>query len=295
MTASQPRQPKLGLVIGSGGLKCAAAIGIKQVLEEADIDIDMVVGCSGGAVFGAAIALGFSAEQMLQTSDRAWTADVTSQLDYTSLLKIFAPKLVGFDDEIGIFNDANMRRNLETEFGADTSFSDTKIPLYCVATDFNSGEPIVISDGSLAEAVRISSSIPVVFKPVERNGRLLIDGELSNPLPVDVAIQAGADLILAVGFETPLLPTVTSPGKFAMQMFNILVNQLLAKKFAFHNMAHHAEIIILMPEFTEEVKINDVTKVPMIIEQGRQEALRHVQYIQKMLGRTATPEKGVSL
>jgi len=282
------KQPRLAIVIGSGGIKCAAVIGVMQVLEQENIDVDMVVGCSGGAVFGAAIALGFSSEKLAETRRQAWTSNVTRKLDLCSLRKIIAPRLGGFDDEIGIFDDGVMEGNIAQAFGAETTFADTKIPFYCVATDFHTGQPVVLSKGGLAKAVRISSGIPVVFKPVKWNGKLLIDGGLSNPLPVDVAIQEGADIIIAVGFETPLLPSVSSPTNFASQMFNILVNQLLYKKFAFYNLAYHSEIIAIVPEFKDNIKISDVEDVPFIIEQGKRETLKHLAYLRQMLASEST-------
>jgi len=282
------RKPRLAIVIGSGGLKCAAAIGVMQVLEEENIAVDLVVGCSGGSVFGAAIALGFSSEKMAETRSQTWTGDVTKKLDTRSLLKIIFPKLYGFDDEISVFDDAVMAGNIKKAFGATTHFADTKIPLYCVATNFHSGEPVVISEGGVAEAVRISSGIPIIFKPVEWNGKLLIDGGLSNPLPVDVAIQEGADIIIAVGFETPLLPSVSSPGNYARQMFYILVNQLLYKQFAFYNLTHHSEIIPIVPEFKGDIGISDVNSVPFIIEQGKKETWKHIAYLRELLASSAT-------
>ena len=277
------KQPRLAIVIGSGGLKCAAVIGVMQVLEQENIDVDMVVGCSGGAVFGAAIALGFSSDKLAKTREQAWTSDVTKKLDLRSLWKIVAPRLAGFEDEIGIFDDSVMAGNIAQAFGSETTFADTKIPFYCVATDFHTGKPVVLSEGGLAKAVRISSGIPILFKPIESNGRLLIDGGLSNPLPVDVAIQEGADIIIAVGFETPLLPSVSSPGNFASQMFNILINQLLYKKFAFYNLAYHSEIIAIVPEFKDNIKISDVKSIPFIIEQGKRETLKHLTYLRELL------------
>lgn len=160
-------RPQLGLIIGSGGLKCAAAIGIMQVLEAESIKVDLVVGCSGGSVFGAAIALGFSSEQMIEIRSQTWTEDVTKKIDYPSILKIILPRYYGFDDHIGVFDDTVMSGNIEVAFGHATTFGDTLIPLYCVATDFHTGEPVVISDGSIARAVRISSGIPILFKPLE--------------------------------------------------------------------------------------------------------------------------------
>jgi len=276
-------QPRVALVIGSGGLKCAAAIGVMKVLEEENIDVDLVVGCSGGSVFGAAIALGFSSEQMIETCAQTWTEDVTKKIDFSSILKVVSPKLYGFDDFISLFDDSVMVGNIETAFGQTTTFADTRIPLYCVATDFHTGEPVVISEGAVSKAVRISSGIPIVFKPVDWNGRLLIDGGLSNPLPVDVAIQEGADIIIAIGFETPLQPSVTSPGSYAMQMFNILVNQLLSTLFGYYNEAFHSEIIAIVPEFKEEIKVNDISKVPFIIQQGEMEAQQHISYLKRLL------------
>lgn len=277
------KQPRLALIIGSGGLKCAAAIGVMEVLEQENIAVDMVIGCSGGSVFGAAIALGFSPEKLIETRAQAWTKDVTKKVNYSSLMKIAFPKVYGYKDDIAIFDDTIMAKNIENAFGADTTFADTKIPFYCVATDFNTGEPIVLSEGNIAKAVRISSGIPLIFKPIEWNGRLLVDGGLSNPLPIDIAIREGADLIVALGFEMPLQPTVATPGKYAAQMFNILINQLLRKKFAFYNLAHHSEIIAIIPEFEEEIKVNDVEKVPFIIEQGKKETLRHIDYIKRLM------------
>jgi NTE family protein len=275
--------PRLALVIGSGGLKCAAAIGVMQVLEAENIAVDMVVGCSGGAIFGSLIAMGFSAEKIESTRKQTWTNKVAKKLDLRSLGKIVFPRLVGFSDEIGIFDDSVMSESITRAVGRETTFADTKVPFYCIATDFHTGKPVIISEGNLARAVRISSGIPIVYKPVDWNGRLMIDGGLSNPLPVDVAIQEGANIIIAVGFETPLLPSVSSPGNYASQMFNILVNQLLYKQFAFYNLAYHSEIIPIVPEFSISIKISDVSSVPFIIEQGRLESLRHISYLKKML------------
>lgn len=280
---NNPNHPKVALVIGSGGLKCAAVIGLMQVLEQEGVQLDMIVGCSGGSVFGAAIALGFNSDQIIETRERTWTKDITKKISFKSIAKIIAPRYFKTKDIIGIFDDTIMSKNIEEAFGADTTFSDTQIPFYCVTTDFHTGESVVISDGPLAKAIRISSGIPVIFQPVDWNGKLLIDGGLSNPLPVDVAIQQGADIIIAVGFETPLTPTIASPNQYAMQMFNILVNQLLYKQYAFFNMAYHSEIIAIMPEFSEKISIDDVSKVPYIINQGKVEAEKHIGYLKSML------------
>lgn len=275
--------PRLALVIGSGGLKCAAAIGVLQVLEQENIPLDMVVGCSGGAIFGASIAMGYPAAKIIEVRKDAWTRETTHKLDFRSLMKIAFSGVAGFDDEIGIVDDQGLIDGLARAYGVETTFKDTKIPLFCIATDLQTGEPVVLSNGNLVKAIRVSAGIPILFKPVELNGRQLIDGGLSNPLPVDVAIQEGADVIIAVGFETPLMQSISSPAYFASQMFNILVNQLLYRKFAFYNLAYHSEIIAIVPHFDKEIRLNDVDIVPYIIEKGREETLKHLAQLRQIL------------
>jgi NTE family protein len=258
-----------------------------EVLEAENIAPDLVVGCSGGAVFGGAIAQGFSSMQLAEACARTWTPEIARRLDWRSLLKIALPKLFGFRDRIGVFDDRVMTRNLGQALGAETTFADTRMPFYCVATDFHTGAAVVISQGNMVRAVRASSGIPVVFPPVELDGRLLIDGGLSNPLPVDVAIQNGADLIIAMGFETSLMPSVATPGNYAAQMFSILVNQLLYRRFAFYNLAYHSEIIALVPEFDRPIGINSVESVDYVVEQGRLEARKHLPYLKRLLASLA--------
>lgn len=277
------KQPRLGLVIGSGGLKCAAAIGVMQVLEQENITVDMVVGCSGGSIFGAAIAMGFSSERIIEIFPHAWGRDSTEKFDFRSIAKIAMPRIAGFDNEIGILDDQGLMKGLVYTCGAETAITNTKIPFYCVATDFRTGEQVVMSQGNLVRAIRASAGIPVLFKPVEWEGKWLLDGGLSNPLPVDVAIQEGADIIIAVGFETPMIQPVSSPVSFAAQMFNILVNQLLSRKFAFYNLAYHSEIIAIIPHFDREIGLGDVDSIPFIIEQGRNETLKHIEYLKQVL------------
>ena len=277
------RKPRLGLVVGSGGLKCAAAIGVLQVLEAEGINLDMVVGCSGGAIFGAAVASGLPANQMTELLARTWTREATQKLDFASLFKIALPKLLGFNDRMGILQDQGLMAGLRLTYGADATFKDTNIPFYCVATDFHTGEQVVLSEGNLVQAIRASAGIPVLFKPVEWNGRLLIDGGLSDPLPVDVAIQEGADIIIAVGFETALSESISSPINYASQMFSILVNQLLYRKFAFYNLAYHSEIITIVPDFGREIQLSDVESIPYVIERGRQETLKHIAHLKQAL------------
>ncbi len=141
----------------------------------------------------------------------------------------------------------------------------------------------MISEGKVVDAVRMSSGLPILYEAVEYKGKILVDGGLSNPLPVDVAIKEGANIIIAVGFRRPKLPNVVSVGNFISQMFNILTNELLTLKMAFFNLAHHSEIIIVIPEFEEDYKLTDTHKIPEIIALGEKETEKHIDYIKRLV------------
>jgi NTE family protein len=285
MTADSTRS-RLALVIGSGGVKCAAAIGVQQALRDEGIEIGLVVGCSGGAIYAAAAALGWTVEQTIEQTLQLWTRDTTSQPRRLAMLRAVFPRLLGFSSDFSFRDDRLLNARLRQGFGLGT-FGDTRIPLYITATDFNSGEQVVLSEGPLWEAVRASIAIPLVFAPRRVNGRLLMDGFLSDPLPVNVAIQERAGVILAIGFESPNLRRFTTPMRVGLQLTSVMTNNLLRSRFAFHNLTHHAEVIPILPEFQKPVGIFDTSQIPYVIEEGRRAALAHIPYIRRLMAESA--------
>lgn len=273
---------RLALVIGAGGVKCAAALGLQQALKDEGIELDIVVGCSGGAIYAAAAALGWSIENTIEAAVRLWTPETTSRPRRFALLQAAFPRLFGFSAEFSFRDDRLLGKRLRAAFG-EQSFSDTQLPLFITATDFHTGEQVVLSTGRLWEAMRASIAIPLVFPPWRTGDRLLMDGFLSDPLPVNVAMQEGAGVILAIGFESPAIRRFTSPLRIALQLTSIMTNNLLRSRFAFHNLSHHSEVIPVMPAFKQPVGLFDTTKIPYAIEEGRRAALSHIPYIRRLL------------
>src|SRR5260221_14610215 len=113
-----------------------------------------------------------------------------------------------------------------------------KIPLHIAATDSPSGEQVASSSGGLVAGTRASIAIPFIFPPWRVGGRLLVDGFLSDPLPVGVAMKEGADVIIAMGFESPYQTRIDSPARFAFQVSRGMTNNLLRANYSFHNLAH---------------------------------------------------------
>jgi NTE family protein len=255
-----------------------------KVLEREDIDVDMVVGCSGGAIYAALIALGWSVEKATEATLRMWTREVTSKRSTKAMLQLVLPWIFKFDETFGLIDDSLINRRLRAGYDGAT-FSQTRIPLFVTATDLYNGEQVVMSEGSVAEAVRASMSIPYIFPPHRLNGRYLIDGYQSDPLPIGVAIKEGADIIIAMGFESPHQERITSLMRYNFQISSVISNNLLKTNFAFHNLAHHSEIIPILPEFKYHIKLFDTDKLPYVIEEGERAAEEQLPFIKGLLGR----------
>jgi len=286
--AYAPPQRRVALVIGSGSVKCAAALGLWRVLQREGIGLDLIVGCSGGSLYAATTALGFTAEHAADLSARLFTREATGQRDRAALLRAAFPRLLGFSERFGLRSDRRVVAGIREAFGERT-FADATVPLYITATDFHTGEQVVLSRGSVAEAVRASIAIPFAFAPHEVDGRLLIDGFMSDPLPVGVAIKEGANVIVAMGFESPYQTRVTSVGRFAFQMSSIMTNNLLRASFAFHGLAHHGEVIPVIPRFGERIRLFDTAKIPYIIDEGERAMEEQMPYLRRLLAASPAP------
>jgi NTE family protein len=270
---------KVALVIGSGGIKCAAAIGMWQVLKT-EILPDLIVGCSGGSIYSALIARDADTDYMAERSRQVWTAEIMQ--GYTENLKATRGGSLRFTERSGLVDDAYLNEALEG-VAFDMTFADLAIPLKLIATDMNTGEKVVLTEGRIRDAVRASLAIPIIFPPWEIDGRLLIDGGVSDPLPIDVAIQEGADIIIAMGFSLSYRKRLRSMTAVQEQLNSIYMNNILNATYGFYNLAHHAEIFPIMPEFEEPLSMFDVDKLPEIIEKGAEATRTQLPHIRRLM------------
>jgi len=273
---------RVALVIGAGSVKCAAALGLWKALSRHGIELDMVVGCSGGSLYAAVMALGYDVDTCERLTRELWTRKITERRDIRSVLGGFLPRLFRFDGRFATIDDRALNETLHGQFGA-RRFDEAKIPLHVVATDFESGQKVVLSEGSIFDAVRASVAIPYVWKPWQVGDRWLLDGCMSDPLPVDVAIREGAHAILAMGFESPYPRRVKSASRYAFHVSSIYTNNLLRANYSFHNLAHHAEIIPILPEFDRQIGLFDTDQIPYAIEEGARAAEAQIPYLKRLL------------
>lgn len=278
--SSKENQKRVALVIGSGSIKCAAALGLWKVLERDGIKLDMVVGCSGGSIYATGIAFDDEIAHVEETTLRLWTQDLMS--GYASNLRAAMSGKTRFTERSGLVDADETRERIASIYGERT-FAGARIPLHIVATDFMTGEPVILSQGRVMDAIRASIAIPMIFAPYEVEGRLLMDGAVSNPLPVDVAIKEGCDVILAMGFELAYRKRMRSFNAVQSHLNAVYINNILRAKYAFHNLAHHAEIIPVLPTFERKIGNFDGAQLPYIIEKGEKEAEAQLPYLKSAL------------
>lgn len=215
LPVNQRKRPVIGLVLSGGGAKGLAHVGVLRVLEEIKVPVDMVVGTSAGAAVGALYAQGMTVEDIEdQLLDMDWVSsfqdnpgrsyEPVRRKDENWRFPVRPGLGVGLDGirvGRGLISGQNLGLilgELTREAALVRDFDQLPIPFRAVATDLETGEEVVIGNGSLAEAVRASMSIPGVYAPVNHNGRLLVDGGVANNLPVSVARDMGAEVVIVV-------------------------------------------------------------------------------------------------
>jgi NTE family protein len=283
LPGAQPSRPRVAVVVGSGGLKCVSALGALKVLLREGVPVDMAVGCSGGSLCAAWLARG--GRDADAEADRFVRSlhGMFQRIDYRGIVRGLLPGLFAFRPDFALLDDRRVNEAIRDAVG-ETTFADTTIPLHVVATDFATGEKVVLSSGRLRDAIRASIAIPLMLRPWTVDGRRLTDGGASDPLPVDVAMREGADVIVAMGFEEALQPQLRNPLQLMLHMKSTTVNHLLRSQYAFYSLTHHAEVIPIIPEFDRHVGLNDHHEVPWLIRQGELAAERELPYLRRLLG-----------
>lgn len=195
-----PEKIRVALVLGSGGVRGMAHVGVLEELQAAGIPIDLIVGCSAGSIVGALYADNPDVEAI---KCAVWRIRTDFLLDIDLL-----------NCRYGLSQGITMKGVLKKYLGSYT-FEDLKIPLVVVTSDLNSGELVPIGSGDLIKAVQASCSIPFFYVPCHHMGRILVDGGIINPVPVKVARDLGAEFIIAVDL-CELLPQTFPTNLFGV-------------------------------------------------------------------------------
>ncbi len=280
--------PRLALVLGSGGVRSAAALGIADVLIASGIKPDLVVGCSSGALFGACIAMGWSGEQGLEAAMRLWSADITEKKRWRAWFEIIAPRVCGFSPDFSLRDAALIRARVERAFGT-ARIEELPIALRIVATDAARGESVALTHGRLSDAVRASMAVPFMFPSVEIDGRRLTDGVLTDPLPLSAARDARASITL--GFRGPLPRRVDRPSRLVAQITTTMINNLQQARLG-EASATGARVLHFELDIDRRIKLWETAAMPRIFEAGRRAAMERLPAIRKLVG--SHPPEGLA-
>jgi len=184
------KKPKIGLALGSGAARGLAHIGVLNALDDAGIAIDYIAGSSIGGLIAASYASD-SIDRIVDFADQADWRQMTSYFDFN------------FPQQ-GLLEGRRWMELMDSFVSAD-EFSELRIPICIIATELMSGREVRILEGNLARAMRASTSLPGIFNPYLLNNSLMVDGGISNPIPIDVVREMGADIVIAVNLNTNLL------------------------------------------------------------------------------------------
>ena len=243
------KKPKIGLVLSGGGAKGFAHIGVLKVLEQAGVKIDYIGGTSMGAVVGGLYASGYNAKQL---------DSIFSATDFDDLLSDYIPRSsknfyekrndemyaftlpfeklkVGVPTSLskGLYN-YNLLNKLTYNVRHIRNFNQLPIPFLCIATDIETGDEVLLQNGYLAKALLASGAFPTLFAPVEIEGKLLVDGGVSNNFPVEEIKKMGADIVIGVDVQDDLKnrKALKEATRILVQITNLQMIEKMKEKVA---------------------------------------------------------------
>ncbi|MGV9005018.1 patatin-like phospholipase family protein [Flavobacterium sp.] len=286
-----PRK-KIGLVLSGGGAKGFAHIGVLKVLEKAGVKIDYIGGTSMGAVVGGLYASGYSATQI---------DSIFEHTDFNALLQDYIPRTSKSfyekrNDELyaltlpfnkfkigipialskGLYN-YNLLAKLTNNVRHIRDFNKLPIPFVCIATDIEKGKEVILNSGYLAQAMMASSAFPSLFSPIEIEGRILVDGGVTNNYPVEELRKMGAEIIIGVDVQDDLKDrnSLNEATRILVQITNLDMIQKMKAKKALTD-------IYIKPNVVEYGVIS-FSEGTNIIKKGEEAALAKIEEIKKLV------------
>jgi len=243
-SAPAPPAPRIGLALSGGGARGIAHVGVLKVLDELRIPIHCVTGTSMGAIVGGTFSAGVTPDRLqevvLKTDwdeifrDQPPREEIAIRRKADDYKTLFRPEFGVKDGGLALPTGVIAGVSIESFFRVLTAqaydisdFTKLPIPFRAMATDIETGESVVLDQGSIAQAMRASMSVPGALAPVEIGGKLLVDGGITNNLPIDEARKLCADVVIAVNISTPPLKRseITSALSVAGQLVNFLGKQ----------------------------------------------------------------------
>ncbi|MEO8650228.1 MAG: patatin-like phospholipase family protein [Acidobacteriota bacterium] len=262
MVLQNSGRKKVGLALSGGGARGFAHLGVIEVLEAHSIPLDYISGTSAGSFVGGALASGMTAAEIIDLGRKI------SWFNMTGLS--YSPR--------ALLSNASMGNFIKQRFPAGM-IEELKVPYAAVACDLGSGEQVLFTEGDLSFAIRASCAVPGVFAPLETSdGRMLIDGGVVNPVPVNVVRAMGADVVIAVDLIACGSTFRSSPRTMLGMLFQ---SAMLLLRAASKNQNYHADLLIA-PEIAH-LRPDEISKREELIDLGREAAEIRIDEIKEII------------
>ena len=295
--AARPRPaakpPRLAVVLGSGGVRSIAGLGMLDVLFKEGLFPDLIVGCSTGALFGAGVAAGNTVQESFRLATSLWSPEITQQKRWTSFAQLAMPSWFGFGQDFSLRNDQLMSRRLRQAFG-HVDLAHLPTALRITATDAVRGTRVVLERGDLVQAIRASIAMPMLFGPVKWGQQWLVDGVVSDPLPISAA--ADASMVIAMGFELAMPLKVNNASRLVMQSSTAVFNNLQQARLIGAQASAQASgqaLLTILPELDRRIGLCQTSAMPYLIEAGRQATQKMLPQLRAMVNGVAIKPAGI--
>ncbi len=261
-------KPKIGLVIGGGGIKCLAAISLFEFLDAAKIDVELMVGCSGGAIMVAAYGAGYSSGQMKDIIAKSVSKKMFMNINLRAVAGIARLPFCKFDKSSGILKSDAIRRLYQQAFG-DRKLEDLRPRIIFQATDFQTGEGVILDKGLVADTVYASGALFPILPPLCIDGRWFIDGAFNANVPVMEAVKRNMDIIIVMMFEEKFAADPHGFVECYYTMHKAMARAMDRSQMSLSVDLHSYEIVVLNVFFDKDIQIWDVDKIPLILDTGQ--------------------------
>jgi NTE family protein len=262
------RKPKIGLVIGGGGIKCLAAISLFEFLDASKIDIELVVGCSGGAIMAAAYGAGYSSAQMKDIIAKSVSKKMFMNINLRSVAGIAQVPFCKFDKSSGILKSDAIRQLFQRTFG-NRKLEDLRPKTIFQATDFQTGEGVILDKGLVADTVYASGALFPILPPLCIDGRWFIDGAFNANVPVMEAVKRNMDIIVVIMFEEKFSSDPHGFVECYYTMHKAMARAMDRSQMSLSVDLHSYEIVVINVFFDKDIQIWDVDKIPLILDTGK--------------------------
>ena len=260
--------PKIGVVLSSGGLKPISSLALFEFLNEEEIGIDLLAGCSGGGIMAAFRSIGYDSAQIIEATKEFLSQNAFEKIDYQTLLNIARLPYGKFDLSKGLLKRKLSLQMCRKLFG-EIRLEDLQLKTLLQTTDIQNGEGVILEQSLLAEAVYASAAMYPLLPPICIEGRWLVDGVFSSPLPVLEAVKRHMDVIIVMLFHENLLP---QPKRFMEGFSNItraFSLSLIKNQLSLAIDMHHYEIVVINVPFDKNISMSDPAQISSLIELGR--------------------------